>query len=47
MVIVPPYVMPDEDADLLVDRVATVFGKFRPQDVDPARLRPPSASGRR
>lgn len=47
MVIVPAYVFPDEDADLLVDRVSAVFREFRPEDVDPARLRPPSASGRR
>jgi adenosylmethionine-8-amino-7-oxononanoate aminotransferase len=47
VVLVPAYILPDEEADQLVEVVAAVFREFRLEDVDPARLRPPSASGRR
>ncbi|RJL27231.1 aspartate aminotransferase family protein [Bailinhaonella thermotolerans] len=47
LMLVPPYTLPDDDADEIVAVVAAVLRGFRDGDVDPARLRPPSASGRR
>ncbi len=47
VLLVPPYVLPAAEAELLVETVGTVFNEFREEDVDPARLRPPSLSGRR
>lgn len=47
VLIVPPYVLPDPDADRLIETISSVVRHFKEEDVDPSRLRPPSASGRR
>ena len=47
LMLVPPLNLGDDEADLLASTVADVIANFRPQEIDPASLRPPSASGRR
>ncbi len=47
LLLVPPYVLSDAEAEILVDTVSQVLHAYRREDVDATRLRPPSASGRR
>jgi adenosylmethionine-8-amino-7-oxononanoate aminotransferase len=47
LMLVPPLTLPADDASLLASTVADVITDFRPEDVDPSALRPPSLSGRR
>jgi adenosylmethionine-8-amino-7-oxononanoate aminotransferase len=47
VMLVPPLVMEDAEADLLCDTVAEVLWELKEAEHDVAGLRPPSASGRR
>lgn len=47
LMLVPPYTMTSDEGEILAQAVAAVLRRFDPTAVDPRRLRPPSASGRR
>ncbi len=47
LMIVPPYILSDDDSDLLTETVAAVVSEFKEEDLRTARIRPASVSGRR
>lgn len=47
IMLAPPYVLSDDDSDLLTETVAAVLREFKEEVLRTANIRPPSVSGRR
>lgn len=47
VMLMPPLILADEEADLMAETLANVVLDFKESDIDPAVLRPPTLRGHR